>query len=291
MKISNRGAKRFPAGFTLIELLVVIAIIALLMAILMPALSRVRNQARSVACLTQIKQWGLYFSMYTDDNNGSFMEGVNGRANTHPQDRNHRWVKALGPYYKWDTQLTCCPNATKEWFTESGESLSRKGTFLGSTTAWGYYQRQGWLKPIKGSYGMNGFCNNPSPGYAQHNLPENHWRTPNIRGAAYIPLFLAGQRYNFWPEDNNAPPSFEGMAWDALPNLNGVEQHMGWPCLNRHNGFVNCVFLDWSARKIGLKELWTLKWHRQYNTTGPWTRAGRVKPSDWPQWMRSFKDY
>jgi len=69
------------SGFTLIELLVVIAIIALLMAILMPALSRVRKQARSVACLTQIKQWGLYFSMYTDDNNGSFMEGVNGRAN------------------------------------------------------------------------------------------------------------------------------------------------------------------------------------------------------------------
>ena len=272
-------------GFTLIELLVVIAIIALLMSILMPALSRVRKQARSVACLTQIKQWGLYYSMYTDDNNGSSMEGVGGRS-SHPGGSNNRWVKALGPYYKWDTQLLCCPNATKEWFTESGESLGRKGTFLGSTTAWGYYQWEGWPKPLKGSYGINGFINNPSPGFAQHNLPENHWRTPNIRRAAYIPLFLAGQRYNFWPEHNNSPPEVEGKAWDNL-----WESHMGWPCLNRHNGFVNCVFLDFSARKLGLKELWTLKWHRQYNTAGPWTRAGGVQQSDWPQWMISFKGY
>ena len=50
-------------GFTLIELLVVIAIIALLLAILMPALQRVKGQARSVACLAKLKQWGLFFSM------------------------------------------------------------------------------------------------------------------------------------------------------------------------------------------------------------------------------------
>ncbi|MCJ7675516.1 MAG: hypothetical protein MUO33_10245, partial [Sedimentisphaerales bacterium] len=62
-------------------------------------------------------------------------------------------------------------------------------------------------------------------------------------------------------------------------------------CINRHDGFINGLFLDWSVRKVGLKELWTLKWHREFDTAGPWTKAGGVKPEDWPQWMRRFKDY
>ena len=57
-------------GFTLIELLVVIAIIALFMAILMPALSRVKSQAKKISCQARLKQWGLIFKLYTDDYDG-----------------------------------------------------------------------------------------------------------------------------------------------------------------------------------------------------------------------------
>ena len=49
--------------------------------------------------------------------------------------------------------------------------------------------------------------------------------------------------------------------------------------------------MDWSAREVGVKELWTLKWHRQFETEGAWTRAGGVQPADWPPWMRNFRDY
>ncbi len=62
-------------------------------------------------------------------------------------------------------------------------------------------------------------------------------------------------------------------------------------CINRHEGFINCLFMDWSTRKVGFKELWTLKWYRSFKTANAWTRAGGVKPSDWPQWMRAFRDY
>jgi len=62
-------------AFTLIELLVVIAIIALLMAILMPALERGRRQARGVGCKSNLHQWGLIFAMHTQDNNGYFYSG------------------------------------------------------------------------------------------------------------------------------------------------------------------------------------------------------------------------
>jgi len=62
-------------------------------------------------------------------------------------------------------------------------------------------------------------------------------------------------------------------------------------CINRHNETTNGVILDFSVRKIGLKELWTLKWSQTYDTAGPWTIAGGVQPEDWPEWMRGFKDY
>ena len=72
----KQGIEQGKKGFTLIKLLVVIAIIALLMGILMPALARVKKQAKSVACQALLKQWGVIWSMYCDDNNGNFSRGL-----------------------------------------------------------------------------------------------------------------------------------------------------------------------------------------------------------------------
>lgn len=127
-------------GFTLIELLVVIAIIALLMAILMPALQRVKEQANTVACLSLLKQWGLFYSMYTQEYDGYFMQGFNGVA---PGGGNNRWCLALGAYHKFDSKLSCCPSATKPWEDEFGNATGIEGTFLGATSAWGYMQQGG----------------------------------------------------------------------------------------------------------------------------------------------------
>jgi prepilin-type N-terminal cleavage/methylation domain-containing protein/prepilin-type processing-associated H-X9-DG protein len=63
-------------GFTLIELLVVIAIIAVLMAILMPALERVKEQARGIACMSNQKTIGLAYVMYADDNDSRMCGGM-----------------------------------------------------------------------------------------------------------------------------------------------------------------------------------------------------------------------
>ena len=48
---------------------------------------------------------------------------------------------------------------------------------------------------------------------------------------------------------------------------------------------------DLSVRKIGLKQFWTLRWRKTFNTAGTWTLAGGVSKLSWPDWMRDFKDY
>jgi hypothetical protein len=78
------------------------------------------------------------------------------------------------------------------------------------------------------------------------------------------------------------PPDYDG-------DFNDNE--MQWICINRHMGYVNAIFLDFSARKVGLKELWTLKHSRTFDTCGPWTKCGGVEPNDWPEWMRGFQYY
>jgi len=86
-------------GFTLIELLVVIAIIAVLMAILMPALKRAREQGQRAVCIGNLKQLGLAWILYCDDNDDRIVngapQGTRGRA-VAPTSGNHKnevpWV-------------------------------------------------------------------------------------------------------------------------------------------------------------------------------------------------------
>ncbi len=254
---------RSDRGFTLIELLVVIAIIALLMGILMPALSRVRNQARGVACQASLHQWTLIWKMFTDDRDGYFHQGLGGEQQT----SDGRWPVVMQTEYA-DLDMRLCPSA--ERFQSDGAQVPY--------AAWGVFDDGTY-----GSYGFNEWlCKRTGGTYG-----ENYFRHVNARPADKIPLFLDCHWYDVWPFHTNIPPQFNG----DMSNPTGGGSEMKRVCIDRHGGAVNCAFLDWSIRRVGLKELWTLRWNKTFDVNGPYTLRGGVQTADWPQWMRKYKDY
>ena len=110
---------RQRTGFTLIELLVVIAVIAVLMAILLPALQRAREQARTAACLSNLKQIGLAMHMYAEDNDRKVMRAEI-RENLEPDQMPMFWSTAYMKYIGdsgtegltnyWQVKVYDCPS-------------------------------------------------------------------------------------------------------------------------------------------------------------------------------------
>jgi prepilin-type processing-associated H-X9-DG protein len=250
-----------------------------------------RRRAREIVCQANLHRWHDIFQGYIDPN-GRFISGDKGTPG-------YWWVKYLSEEHKdWKrTRIWFCPTASGPVMDENGHSTQSLTIF----SAWGVYQGVG-LGPngISGSYALNGYLiplplptrqgsvppRVPPPTITYENgVPaEDGWQNLHeVPHANTVPMFVDALRFDLWPLPTNAPASDEFAAWSA--------NHMARCCINRHDGAVNCLFVDGSVRKVGLKELWTLKWHQSFNTAGPWTMAGGVMSSDWPEWIRPFKDY
>jgi prepilin-type N-terminal cleavage/methylation domain-containing protein/prepilin-type processing-associated H-X9-DG protein len=282
-----------PRGFTLIELLVVLAVVSLLMALLLPAVQRARTQARAVVCRAHLRQWATTLSLYLEDHDGHFprtsellpgISIVRGLYITHKTDPNA--PQRSHPVRTED--IACCPMATRTTGDRAYASLASGKLYMevnggGTFAAWEITRP---APSFRGSYGLNRFLFSTLPPFEGMNPSfmgrylKPYTDVSALKGRGNIPLLLdAVDPVRGMTSEDQPPPEAEPSATE------------GGLCINRHNGTINGLFLDWSVRPIGLKELWTLKWRLDFNTAGLWTKAGGVKQENWPLWMRQFKDY
>jgi len=229
-------------GFTLIELLVVISIIALLMSMLMPALARVREQAKAVSCMARLKQWCLVFNMYCENNKGYFQRTLS-------------IVDPCREYFQ-DDEMLVCPTATKTL------QQGARSPFVAFNPE----------RPQ--SYGINSYMINLQPEDAGNNRTlELMWKTPYVKDGAEVPMFMDMEAHNnCTPLPVDEPPDYPGEP------LDGNDNELCNVCINRHNGGIHMAFMDFSVRKVGLKELWSLRWNRLWHTYD-------IPEPDWPDWM------
>ena len=173
-------------------------------------------------------------------------------------------------------KIRLCPMATKI-ASEVTPGTWRSGD---PHIAWGYIpEAYTHSERTYGSYGMNHWlCDLRIPNEPSWPM-KIHWRTSNVRGAAHIPVLFDAWWVSTRPRAYDEPPEYESGAIveSGVNNMRRV-------CVNRHdNHSLNFLFMDWSVRSIGLRELWdeNTVWHRDWRT-----EIADAGEPDWPKWLR-----
>lgn len=262
-------------AFTLIELLVVIAVIAVLMGILMPALSVARKQARGAACLSQLRQWGMIWMIFTEDHDGKFPDGEKGAISSGGWNRGF-WVTVLRSGWEKKPKLLLCPSAKKFNMDRMQGSYDIYGSFDAA------YNFPSYLdvvdNPIS-SYGMNLWANYITVPMVQNRKREYHWqRLQDVKHTTEVPLFLDAM----W---RGGGPHYDSENAFQRPQMNGdwkgYDREMMHFAMVRHGNGVNSLFMDGSVRKVKVRDLWSQRWHKGYDTT----RSTRMSADWWGDWL------
>ncbi len=283
-------SRRF--GFTLVELLVVIAVIAILASLLLPALSRAKEKAKSLVCLSNERQITLNFAAHLDGEPDGRLGGLAGlewgayRVGL-PEEG---WICPSAPLLRTRRPAAvpisgpaAWENGTVNsawWFTNWWEGLG--------TVYVGFEDREILPKFRAGSYGMNAWLL-----YARQATvlrQRMYWPEPSqyfahagqVRKPALTPVIADSVVPEVLPKaDDGAPLSLYTGAerhssgnYLATGQMNFVSiprhgrrprrapEH--WPATRLLPGGVNVAFFDGHAALVPLERLWQLHWHRDY---------------------------
>jgi len=275
-------------AFTLIELLVVVSIVAVLASLLLPAIQKAHDKAKSIKCINNARQLGIANALYVMDQGFHI-------ANQGPQIspvQHLHWLDFLKDYHGGDKAVRVCPS-TKEQLSKRAEnkSLIQLGTADLPYRAWitrdfasasiheivAANPRYVETNVIHTSYGYNGWMGKLGRPSAEY-LPKYIQSEGELENASKTPVFVD------WIMNITTPG-------DWVPLNRDLYYDTGWglatmPTLARHGsrgtarssmpvessaamdalGYVNHVsFYDGHVDKIQLKKLWSLTWHKSYN--------------------------
>ncbi len=221
-------------GFTLIELLVVIAIIAILAAILFPVFAAARENARKASCLSNLKQLGIAFRMYSDDHNDRACPGTTGEiapVSGQGYGAAYLWWRKVDPYIK---QLSRQTNGTD----------ALKGVFVCPSSP-----KLGGIEDLRRCYGYNayylggtpssgGLVTNPSTGQAVAVVSMSEVAQP----AATV-LLSETWRFDAAAKQTARDGIGTAFAWPPVRTASIAKPNYAWPP-GWHRGLSNVCMVD-----------------------------------------------